>query len=64
MQRLQDVPAARPGTHLPMRRMTAAATPPIRAARTGPAIALPDRSAEHAAEQEDGDAKCFEKSVT
>ncbi|MGL4290750.1 MAG: hypothetical protein ACRCVA_30660 [Phreatobacter sp.] len=64
MQRFQDIPAARPDAHLPMRRMTAAATPSIKAPRMGPTIVLPDRSAEHAAEQEDSDARCFEKSVT
>lgn len=64
MQRFQDVPAARPDAHLPMRRMTGAATPSIKPPPRGPTIVLPDRSAEHAAEPEDGDARCFEKSVT
>ncbi|MBN8942792.1 MAG: hypothetical protein J0H01_25040 [Rhizobiales bacterium] len=64
MQRFQDVPAARPDPHLPMRRMTGAATPSIKVPSTGPTIVLPDRSAEHVAEPEDGDARCFEKSVT
>lgn len=64
MQRFPDVPATRPQTRLPMRRLTAAATPPIKAPLNGPTIVLPDRSREHPAEPEDGDARCFEKSVT